>query len=169
MLAPSITHPKKTPSPIGYSPVHAVHKDAIVTPDLDLTSYVLEDYHTKMIPPTDIDPNLTIQFIEFTYCNDRFSPETLEAKHSKYIPLIDSIAAKGWKIDPLIIITSGAKATTHIPSMKSLENKFKIPMPTIKNTFKNINTIAIKYAMSILLHKRRLENHQPLPQTLEPP
>jgi hypothetical protein len=53
--------------------------------------------------------------------------------------------------------------------MKSLENKIKIPMPTIKNTFKNINTIPIKYAMSILLHKRRLENHQPLPQTLEPP
>ena len=42
-------------------------------------------------------------------------------------------------------------------------------MPTIKNTFKNINTIAIKYAMSILLHKRRIENHQPLPQTLDPP
>jgi hypothetical protein len=53
--------------------------------------------------------------------------------------------------------------------MKALENKFKIPMPTIKNTFKNINTIAIKYAMSILLHKRRTENHQPLSQTLDPP
>ena len=34
-------------------------------------------------------------------------------------------------------------------------------MPTIKNTFKNINTIAIKYAMTTLLHKRRIENHQP--------
>jgi hypothetical protein len=70
---------------------------------------------------------------------------------------------------PLIIITAGARATTHIPSMKALENKFKIPMPTIKNTFKNINIVAIKYAMSILLHKRRIENHQPLPQTLDPP
>jgi len=120
-------------------------------------------------PPTDINPNLTIQFIEFTYCNDRFSPETLEAKNNKYKPLIDSIAARGWKVDPLIIITAGARATTHTPSMKSLESIFKIPMPTIKNTFKNINTIAIKYAMSILLHKRRLENHQPLPHTLDPP
>jgi len=53
--------------------------------------------------------------------------------------------------------------------MKALENKFKIPMPSIKITFKNINTIAIKYAMSILLHKRIIENHQPLPQTLGPP
>jgi hypothetical protein len=91
-----------------------------------------------------MDPNLTIQFIEFTYCNDRFSPETLEAKNNKYKPLIDSIAARGWKVDPLIIITAGARATSHTPSMKSLENKFKIPMPIIKNTFKNINTIAIK-------------------------
>jgi hypothetical protein len=119
--------------------------------------------------PTNIDPNLTIQFIEFTYCNDRFSPETLEAKNNSYRPLIDSIAARGWKVNPLIVIIAGARATTHIPSMKALESTFKIPMPTIKNTFKNINTIAIKYAMSILLHKKRIENHQPLPPTLDPP
>jgi hypothetical protein len=53
--------------------------------------------------------------------------------------------------------------------MKLLEDKFKLPMPSIRNTFKNINTIAIQYAMSILLHKRRLENHQPLPQIQDPP
>jgi len=120
-------------------------------------------------PPTDVDPNLTIQFIEFTYCNDKFSPETIEAKNNKYKPLIDSIASRGWKIEPLIVITDGAQATAHIPSMKILEENLKIPMVTIKNTFKNINTIAIQYAMSILLHKRRLENHQPLPQNLDPP
>jgi hypothetical protein len=27
----------------------------------------------------------------------------------------------------------------------------------------NINTIAIQYLTSIILHKQRLENHQPLP------
>jgi hypothetical protein len=58
---------------------------------------------------------------------------------------------------------------THIPSMKILENNLKIPMVTIKNTFKNINNIAIQYAMTILLHKRRIENHQLLPQNLDPP
>jgi hypothetical protein len=115
--------------------------------------------------PTGIDPNLTIQF---TYYNDIFSPKTLEAKTNKYNPLIASIIAKGWKVDPLIVITSGARATTHIPSMKLLVDNFNIPMTTIKNTFKNINTIAIQYAMSILLHKRRIENHQPLPVTLDP-
>ena len=82
---------------------------------------------------------------------------------------VTHIAALGWKIDPLIVITAGARAATHIPSMKLLEDKFKLPMPSIRNTFKNINTIAIQYAMSILLHKRRLENHQSLPQTQDPP
>ena len=108
-------------------------------------------------PPTNIDQTLTIQFIEFTYCNDRFSPQTPKAKANKYKPLIENIVALGWKNDPLIVITAGARATTHIPSMKLLEDKFKLPMPSIRNTFKNINTISIQYAMSILLHKRRLE------------
>jgi hypothetical protein len=124
-------------------------------------------YHN--VPPNNIDPNLTIQFIEFTYCNDRFSPEAIQAKNNKYNPLIASIASIGWKIDPLIVITAGARATAHITSMKTLESKFKIPMASIKTTFKNINTIAIQYAMSILLHKRRIENHQPLPHNPNPP
>jgi hypothetical protein len=51
MLAFSITHLKKTLFPTGYSLAHAVHKDAIVTLDLDLTSFMLKDYHTKMTPP----------------------------------------------------------------------------------------------------------------------
>jgi hypothetical protein len=93
-------------------------------------------------------------------------------KHSKpklTNTLIETIATRGWKIDPLIVITAGSRAAAHIPSMKILEDKFKLPMSTIRNTFKNINTIAIQYAISILLHKRRLENHQPLPQILDLP
>ena len=70
---------------------------------------------------------------------------------------------------PLIVITAGSRATAHIPSMKILETNFKMPMVTIKNTFKNIITIAIQYVMSILLHKRRIENHLPLPHNLDPP
>jgi hypothetical protein len=81
--------------------------------------------------PTNTDQTITIQFIEFTYCNDRFSPATLEAKANKYKPLIENIVALGWKIDPLIVITSGARATTHIPSMKLIEDKFKLPMLSI--------------------------------------
>ena len=62
-----------------------------------------------------------------------------------------------------MVMTVGARATTHIPSMKILEEKLKIPKEAIKQTFTEINTIAIQHAMSIILHKRRLENNEPLP------
>ena len=78
-------------------------------------------------PPINPINNLKIQFIEFTYYNDRFSPEIILKKIEKYQPLIDNITNRGWLIEPLMFITTGAKATTHIPSMKNLEEKFKIP------------------------------------------
>ena len=113
---------------------------------------------------------LTIQFIDFTYCNDRSQQETIENKNQKYQPLLIDITNLGWKVDPLIVITAGARGTTHTPSMKLLERKFKLPetrkfkLPiTIKHTFKEINTTAIQHARSIILHKRKIENYQPLP------
>jgi hypothetical protein len=63
----------------------------------------------------------------------------------------------------------GARATTHTPSMKSIEIIFKIPKINIKHTFEEINVIAIKYAMSIILHIRRIENNEPLPTYTQPP
>ena len=47
--------------------------------------------------------------------------------------------------------------------MKILEEKFKIREKTIRQTFSEINTIVIQYAMSIILHKRRLENNEAIP------
>ena len=82
---------------------------------------------------------------------------------------MDNIVNRGWNVEPLIVITVGARTTTHIPSMKILEEKFKIPEKTIRQTFSVINTIAIQYAMSIILDKRRLENNEPLPVDRNPP
>ena len=113
-------------------------------------------------PPTIPNNNLKIQFIEFTYCNDRFSLESINRKIEKYQPLIEDIKNKGWMVEPLIVIRARARASTHIPSMKILEFS-KIPEKTIRNTFKEINTIAIHHAMSIILHKRKIENNEPLP------
>jgi hypothetical protein len=118
--------------------------------------------HQSTPPPHPIN-NLTVQFIEFTYTNDRFSQETINNKTRKYQPLINAITQQGWKIDPLIVITAGARGTTHAPSMKQLEQTFKIPKNNVDHTFKEINTIAIQYASSILLHKRRIENNQAIP------
>ena len=59
-----------------------------------------------------------------------------------------------------MVLVAGAKATTHIPSMKNLETTLKLPLIKIKNTFQQINIIATQYAHLILVHKRRLENQQ---------
>lgn len=117
----------------------------------------------KSNPPLLPTDNLTIQYIEFTYTNDRFSQDMINHKTQKYQPLINDITQQGWKVDPLLVIVAGARGTTHIPSKKKLESTFKIPETSINNTFKEINTIAIQHAASILLHKRRLENNQPIP------
>jgi hypothetical protein len=69
----------------------------------------------------------------------------------------------------LIVITAGAWAITHIPSIKHLHTTFKIPETRIKQAFTNINIIAIYHAMSILFHKRRIENNQTLPHENIPP
>jgi hypothetical protein len=120
-------------------------------------------------PPTTLDQRLTIQFIEFTYYNDRFSPETITAKTNKYQPLLDKLQALNWKVAPLIVLTTSARASTHVTTMTLLHDKLKIPKPSIKQTCIKINNIAMHHAMSILLHKRRIENNQPLPTPHDPP
>ena len=114
-------------------------------------------------PPQNPVNNLTIQFIEFTYCNDKFPQEAINNKIQKYQPLLNNITNQGWKVDPLIVSTAGARGTTHVPSMKHISSKFRIPKTCVKHTFKKINTIAIHHASSILLHKKKIENNQLLP------
>jgi hypothetical protein len=138
---------------------HRCHCNTRFKPDL----LCIKGLPHQNTPPTHPTDNLTVQFIEFTYTNDKFPQETITSKIHKYQPLIDDIAQKGWKIDPLIVVTAGARGTTHAPSMKQLEQTFKLPETSIKHTFKVINTNAIQYASSILLHKRRIENHQAIP------
>jgi hypothetical protein len=121
------------------------------------------------IPPTAPDHNLTIQFIEFTYCNDRFSHDTITVKTNKYQALLHELQAHNWKVAPLIVLTASARASTHVTTMTLLHDKLKIPKPSIKQTCIKINNIVIHHAMSILLHKHRIENNQPLPTPQDPP
>jgi hypothetical protein len=102
---------------------------------------------------------LVIQFIEFTFCNDRFSLDTIDLKNTKYQPLIATLQSQSWNVAPLMVLTAGAWATTHIPSILQIHHTFQIPKLKIKQMFTNINIIAIHHAMSILLHKRRIENN----------
>jgi hypothetical protein len=96
-------------------------------------------------------------------------PEKILAKTNKYQPLIDNICANGWSIAPLMVITSGVRVATHIPSMTLLHDKLKKFKPIIKQTCININNIAIHHTMSIFLHNRKIENNQPLPILHDPP
>jgi hypothetical protein len=123
---------------------------------------IIELPHQSTPPPHPTN-NLTLQFMEFTYTNDIFPQDTINNKIQKYQPLINDITRHGWKVDPLIVISAGARGTTHAPSMKQLEQTFKLPQNPIIHTFKEINTIAIQDASSILLHKRRIENNQAIP------
>ena len=129
---------------------------------VDNSPCIREPTHQSTPPllPTD---NLTIQLIEFTYTNDRFSQDIINKKIHKYQPLINDITQQGWKVDPLLVIAAGARGTTHIPSKEQLEKTFKLSETSINHAFKEINTIALQYANSILLHKRRIENNQSIP------
>jgi hypothetical protein len=110
-------------------------------------------------PPTQIDPSLTIQFIEFTYTNDRYPKDRINAKIATYLPLIHDIQMLGWKVAPLLIIFVGARGTTHNPSIQTLKKTYNFKKSKIKETLININTIAIQHLSSIILHKCRLENN----------
>jgi hypothetical protein len=153
-------HPPENTVPTWLLPctcdTHGCHCNARLKPDI--LCVLGHPYNSP--PPAGPTPTTTIQFIEFTYCNDRFSVDTIARKITKYQPLVNDISARGWKIAPLLVLASSARATTHIPSMNELVTKLKLPPSQIRGTFKQINIIAIHYAHSILVHKRRIENKQ---------
>jgi hypothetical protein len=114
-------------------------------------------------PPMGPNFTLTVQFIEFTYCNDRYSLDKIQEKTRKYQGLIDAIKAKGWNVDPLLTLTAGARGSTHKSTITDLKNTYTIPKTLIESMVSQLNINAIKYAMHILLYKRKLENNQPVP------
>jgi hypothetical protein len=116
-------------------------------------------------PPTTPTSSITIQFIEFTFCNDRFPTNAISRKINKYAPLLHDVQACGWQVALLMVLTARATTTTHISTMTPLHDTLHIPKLKIQQTCTNINIIAIHHAMSILLYKHRLENNQPLPIT----
>jgi hypothetical protein len=117
-------------------------------------------------PPEVPNQTLTIQFIEFTYYNDRYSLDKIHEKIEKYLGLINDIKARGWNVDLLITLIAGARGSTHKTTISKLKEIYSIPNNLIEPMVSQLNIISIKYAMNILLYKRKLENNQPLPATL---
>ena len=114
--------------------------------------------HTQ--PPILPSPNHTVQFIEFTYCHDRFPEQARTHKHTKYDPLIATLRNNGWKTNPLITITAGVRGAIHENAIEQLTD-LKIPKTHIKTLMKNIHQNAIKYLTYLVLNKRKLDNKQP--------
>jgi hypothetical protein len=69
-------------------------------------------------------------------------------------------------VDPLITLTAGARGSTHKNTISELKQAYSLPKNIIEPMVSQLNIIAIKYAMNILLFKRKSENNQPLPSTI---
>jgi hypothetical protein len=100
-------------------------------------------------PPQEPNHTLTVQFIEFTYCNDKYSPDKIQEKTDKYLGLINNIKARGWNVDPLITLTAGARGSTHKNTISELKRAYSIPKNIIEPMVSQLNIIAIKYGMNI--------------------
>jgi hypothetical protein len=84
-------------------------------------------------------------------------------KQKKYKGLIEDIKARGWNVDPLLVLIAGARDSTYKTTISALKNLYSMPKTLIEPMVSQLNTNAIKYAMNILLYKRKLENNQPVP------
>jgi hypothetical protein len=91
-------------------------------------------------PPNQPNPTLTIQFIEFTYYNNRFSPDKINEKTVKYEGLMEDIKARGWKVDPLLVLTARARGSTHKATIFALKNLYMIPKILIEPMVSQLNT-----------------------------
>jgi hypothetical protein len=105
-------------------------------------------YNAK--PPTQPNPTLTVQFIEFTYYNDRYSLDKINEKTVKYEGLIKDTKARGWKVDLILVLIAGSQSNTNKNTISTLKNLYTIPKILIEPMVSQLNTNAITYAMDIL-------------------
>jgi hypothetical protein len=67
-------------------------------------------------------------------------------------------------VDPLLVLTARTQGSTHKTTISTLKNLYSIPKTLIEPMVSQLNANAIKYAMNILLYKRKLKNNQPVPK-----
>jgi hypothetical protein len=96
------------------------------------------NYPYNAEPPNQPNPTLTVQFIEFTYCNDRYSLDKIDENKIKYEGLIEDIKARGWKVDPLLVLTVRARGSTHKTTISTLKNLYSISKTLINQWSHNL-------------------------------
>lgn len=128
-------------------------KDAIAMPSFNPTYFAPQATHISTPHQKLLFHNsrCNSQNLHIAITNSLHNPRQKNYKISTtYHTLINSITTRGWTIAQIMILIIGARATTHIPSMKSLEAKPKIPITKTKRTFKQMNTSTAPYAHTIL-------------------
>lgn len=71
---------------------------------MKLNILLVLDHPHESLPPTQSQPHLIIEFIEFTYYDDRFSLD-VTTKETKYDISIKNIICQGWQVEPLITLS----------------------------------------------------------------
>ena len=139
MLEPLTTNHSKNTVPPWLLPCNCsmqrCHCNARLKPNLVCVRGLEHDSH----PPNTPHPDITIQSFEFTYCNDRFSPETIDRKQDKNKSLEEDIKARGWKIEPLIIIITHHPWTLYSKHLKSPKHPPKKPSKKSMSLLSNQN------------------------------
>lgn len=96
---------KKTESHNGSSLATANHHiQCNCEAKMKLNILLVLDHPHESLPPTQSQPHLIIQFIEFTYYDDRFSLD-VTTKETKYDISINNIICQGWQVEPLITLS----------------------------------------------------------------
>ena len=142
---------ESTWTPIWALVISELHGDGDVkvlwsTPNPIAFNLLIVPNHTPT--PIPLSSTHTIQFIEFTYCHDRFPEQAITQKQAKYDPLINAIQNKRRKINPLITITVGLRGATHEDQHQKTHEKYtskchklpNIPCTQQKETWQQTNS-----------------------------
>ena len=64
-------------------------------------------YHFERRPPVQPSSNIKLHYIVFTFCHDCFLNTTIQYYMNKYMPDIETITFRSWKIQPLLVVRVG--------------------------------------------------------------
>jgi ribonuclease HI len=126
---------------------------------------LIEGLPTHALPPTQPTQAITLHYIEFTYCHDRFPDIAIQRKIDKYTTLIRAVETAGWKVKPLLVLTAGQRGGIHVNTSHNLSQQFKLPPTKINRLQHQLHTTALHSLSAIILNKRKLESKLPHHQT----
>ena len=117
---------------------------------------IVKGLQKKSLPPEKPTKNISLHFIEFTFCHDRLSIEAIIRKKEKYNSLIESLGGMGWQVPKLHIISVGVRGGIHRLTISTLET-IRVLKHHIHACHSRIHQISIQYMGHLNDTKRELE------------